>query len=256
MQEPQKILKNLGLSDSEVTIYLSMISGVKTAYDLVKVTGLKRPTVYYALGCLEKRGLISKSPAENDSRYLLVDLNRLKVLVEEKEREVKELQSAVTNLVPSLEMQFAVTDNKPTVVFFEGVSAVKNVIMEMVYCRDKKINSVVPKDNFFHQLGKDFVKLFVEERVKRNIKTRNLWESPVDKKLVKQYYEDLSEIRILPEVMAGKFMTTIFLYDDKTLYVSSLNNSNCIVVTSKEHHDTMQAWFDGLWISSQSLKVG
>jgi sugar-specific transcriptional regulator TrmB len=253
MHEPQKYLKNLGLSDSEVTIYLSMVSGVKTAHDLVKVTGLKRPTVYYALGCLEKRGLVSKSRAENDSGYLIASLGRLNILAEEKEREVKELRSAISDLVPSLAMQFTPTDHKPTVVFFEGVGAVKNIIMEMVYCRDKKINSVVPKVNFFHQVSQDFVKLFIEERVRRNIKTKNLWEVPVDKKLVKQYYENLSEIRTLPKVMAGKFKTTTFLYDDKTLHVSSLHNSFCVLITSQEHHDTMQAWFDGLWFSSQKI---
>jgi sugar-specific transcriptional regulator TrmB len=253
MREPQKYLKNLGLSDSEVTVYLGMVSGIKTAHDLVKVTGLKRPTVYYALGSLEKRGLVSRPNTENDNGYVIASLSRLNILAEEKEREVKELRSAISELVPSLAMQFAPTDHKPTVAFFEGVSAVKNVIMEMVYCRNKKINSVVPKVNFFHQVGQDFVQLFVEERVRRNIRTKNLWEEPADKKLVKQYYENLSEIRILPAVMVGKFKTTIFLYDDKTLYISSLHNSYCVLITSQEHHDTMQAWFDGLWFSSQKI---
>lgn len=253
MQEPQKYLKNLGLSDSEITIYLGMISGIKTAHDLVKVTGLKRPTVYYALGCLEKRGLVSRPNNESDNGYVIARLSRLNILAEEKEREVKELKSAISNLVPSLETQFAPTDRKPTVAFFEGVGAVKNVIMEMVYCRDKKINSVVPKVNFFHQVSPDFPRLFIEERVKRNIKTKNLWEEPVDKKLVAQYYGNLSEIRVLPEVMVGKFKTAVFLYDDKTLYVSSLQNSYCVLITSQEHHDTMQAWFDGLWFSSKKI---
>ena len=57
MQEPRKQLLDLGLSDSEVTVYLAMVSGVRTARDLIKTTRLKRPTVYYALGCLERRGL-------------------------------------------------------------------------------------------------------------------------------------------------------------------------------------------------------
>ena len=52
MQEPRKCLIELGLSDKEVTIYLAMISGVEVARDLIKTTGLKRPTVYYLLGCL------------------------------------------------------------------------------------------------------------------------------------------------------------------------------------------------------------
>ena len=52
MQEPRKNLLALGLSDSEVTVYLAMVSGVRNARDLVKITDLKRPTVYYAFICL------------------------------------------------------------------------------------------------------------------------------------------------------------------------------------------------------------
>jgi hypothetical protein len=61
-------------------------------------------------------------------------------------------------------------------------------------------------------------------------------------------------VKILPEVMQGNFQTTIFLYDDKTLYVSSKKNSYCILITSKEHTETMQAWFDVLWESSMLHK--
>jgi hypothetical protein len=69
-----------------------------------------------------------------------------------------------------------------------------------------------------------------------------------------QYYEGVSEVRILPKIMHGKFHTTIFIYDDKTVYVSSKKQSYCVVITSQEHADTMQAWFEGLWASSKPAK--
>ena len=150
-------------------------------------------------------------------------------------------------MIPTLEATSSPANQKPAVAFYEGVDAVKNAVMEMLYCKNKRINSVVPKQNFFWQIGQDFVELFIEERVKRNIKTKNLWEAPINKGLMKQYYEGLSQVRIVPEIMHGKFQTTIFLYDNKTLYVSSKNNSYCVLITSKEHTDTMRAWFDGLW---------
>ena len=74
MQEPRKHLTDLGLSDSEVTVYLAMVSGARTARDLVKVTRLKRPTVYYALGCLERRGLTSKKGLGGDKNFSLITI--------------------------------------------------------------------------------------------------------------------------------------------------------------------------------------
>ncbi|MCI5108231.1 MAG: hypothetical protein MRY49_00070 [Candidatus Pacebacteria bacterium] len=251
MNEPRKHLMDLGLSDSEVTVYLAMVGGVRTARDLVKFTRLKRPTVYYALGCLEKRGLTSKTGLAGDKSFSLEPVEKLAVIAKEKALEVSRLQNRVDEMIPALEAISSPSNKKPTVAFYEGVDAVKNAIMEMLYCKGKNINSIVPKQNFFWQIGEDFVELFIEERVKRNIKTRNLWESPINKDLIDKYYNNLSKVRIMPEVMRGKFQTTIFIYDDKTLYVSSKKNSYCVLITSKEHTDTMQALFEGLWSTSR-----
>ena len=251
MQEPRKHLADLGLSDSEVTVYLAMISGVRTARDLVKVTRLKRPTVYYALGCLEKRGLISKTGLEGDKRFAMEPVEKLSVLAKQKALEISKLQNHIDEMIPALAATSSPSSKKPTVSFYEGVDAVKNAIMSMLYCKSKRINSIAPKSNFFWQVSPDFAELFIEERIRREIKTRNLWEAPVNRELIKRYYEGLSHVRILPEVMHGKFQTSIFIYDDKTLYVSSKNNGYCVLITSKEHTDTMQALFDGLWAFSK-----
>ncbi len=252
MNEPRKHLMDLGLSDSDVTVYLAMVSGARTARDLVKVTRLKRPTVYYALGCLEKRGLTSKTGLAGDKSFSLEPIEKLSVIAKEKALESSQLQSRIDEMIPALQATSSPSDQKPTVAFYEGVDAVKNAIMEILYCKSKNVYSVVPKQNFFWQVGQDFVELFIEERIRRNIKTKNLWEAPVNKALIKKYYEGLSQVRILPEVMHGKFLTTVFIYDDKTLYVSSKKNSYCVLITSKEHTDTMRAWFEGLWSVSKS----
>jgi sugar-specific transcriptional regulator TrmB len=251
MQEPRTHLLSLGLSDSEVTTYLAMISGARTARDLGKVTQLKRPTVYYALSCLEKRGLVSKSGLEGDKRFSLEPLERLTTIAEEKARESVKLNENIQALIATLATDNSSVNQRPLVSFFEGVEAVQHVIMEILYCHNKEIYSVVPNHNFFWQIGPDFVQTYIEERKSRAIKTKNLWEKPIDSQLIQQYYKGFSEVRILPSVMKGKFATTVFLYDDKTLYISSMQNAYCVLIRSQEHHDTMRAWFDGLWSSSK-----
>lgn len=255
MQEPRTHLASLGLSDSEVTVYLALVSGARTARDLLKTTGLKRPTVYYALSCLEKRGLTSKTGLAGDKSFSLEPVEKLSLIAKEKTLESARLQNDIEKMIPTLVAEHSPADRRPTVAFYEGADAMKNVIMDMLYCKEQHINSVVPKENFFWQVGQDFVERFIKERVKRNIKTKNLWEALTNKELIQQYYEGLSEVRTLPDVMRGKFQTSIFLYDDKTLYVSSKKNCYCVLITSKEHADTMQAWFDGLWSVSKSHRT-
>jgi hypothetical protein len=93
---------------------------------------------------------------------------------------------------------------------------------------------------------------FVQERNRRKITTRNLWEREISKKTFKEYYEERSDVKIIPEIMHNRFETSIFIYDDKTLYISSKKNCYAILITSEEHTKTMSAIFDGIW--SDSIK--
>ena len=252
VSEPKKVLSELGLTDAEIAVYLAMVRGTHSVRDIMKTTRQKRPTVYYAISKLLERGLVRQTGLGPRERWQPEPPERLKTIAAQKIKEMRSLEEAVNALVPGLSAKTEALEKRPHVAFYEGVEAVKNVIMETLYCRERHIDSIAPKENFFWHVGDDFALGYVAERARRRIKTRNLWEAPIDvKRQRKEHYEGLSEIRILPAVMHGKFVTTIFLYDDKTLYISSLKNAYALLVTSQEHHDAMRALFDGLWAGSQ-----
>jgi sugar-specific transcriptional regulator TrmB len=251
MNEPELYLKKLGLSESEITVYLRMVAGALNARDLMKTTKMKRPTIYYALNSLEKRGLLSKSGKEGDNTFVLSPFKRLLAIAREKEDEAVSLTEQISELIPGLTATSGVHAEKPTVSFFEGVDAVKHVIMDVMYTKNRKVDLIVPEKTFFWGFGEEFLSKYINERKRRNITTRNLWEAEVELKNFKAYYSTMSTTRILPDVMRGKFKTTVFLFDDKTLYVSSINNSYAILVTSQEHNDTISAMFEGLWSISK-----
>ena len=250
MHEPRKHLLELGLSESEVTVYLTMLQGATNAPAVIRTTNLKRPTVYYALSCLEKRGLISKTGSDGDKRFFVESPEKLNILVNEKIHEVAKLKDHINEILPILSLSLQQGGGKPVVTFHEGVLAVSGVIMEMLHTKNKSIHSLVPKENFFWELGEDFVERFVKERVKRRIATKNIWEVRIKESTFKKYYKNYSEVKVMPEMMHGKFTTSIFIYDTTTLYISSKKNCYAISVTSKEHADMMLALFDGLWATS------
>ena len=247
MNEPEKYLKELGLTESEITVYLKMVAGATSARDLIKTTKMKRPTVYYALNSLEKRGLVSKSGKEGDATFIIAPYERLVSLAKSREDEAYRLTEKISELVPIFNASSVTNSEKPEVSFFEGIRAVKNVIMDIMYTQDKHIDLIVPAETFFWSFGEEFMGNYISERRSRNIKTRDLWEVETDSKKFQKYYSTLSHVRILPDTMKHKFKTTIFLFDDKTLYVSSSVNSYAVLIKSKEHRDTISAMFDGLW---------
>ncbi len=251
MTEPEIYLQKLGLTGSEVTVYLRMVAGARSAKDLMKTTKMKRPTVYYALNSLEKRGLVSKSNKEGDDTFTIASTKRLLALAQEKEQEAILLTEQIGELVPILMSAQSSDSEKPTVSFFEGVDAIKHIVMDVMYTKKHHVDLIVPAKTFFWDFGESFLRKYIEERRQRNIRTRNLWEVEIDPKEFKNYYSTFSETRILPAVMQNKFKTTIFLFDDKTLYISSLKNCYAILVTSKEHNETMSALFEGLWSTAR-----
>lgn len=247
MKDPKVILKQIGLTDSEISVYLAMAGGRTKARDILKSTGEKRPTMYYALSSLEKRGLIGKQKVNGEYEYILESPERLEILVQEKKKDIDSLLSEVQSLIPDIQSNDRGIDDVPSMTFFEGKKAIKIIIMESLYCKSGHIETIIPEENYFLDLGRHFAAEYVDERIRRNITTKNLWTFEIDKPTLSTYYEKHSEVRVLPPVMKDMFKTSVMIYDDTVLYISSLRSGYCIKITAAEHADMMRAIFQGLW---------
>ena len=251
MIDPRALLAKLDLTEAEIEVYLAMIGGALAARDIVKVTGRSRPTVYYALTALERRGLLSKTGLEDQQRFKVEPLQRLITIAEEKQNELKQVRADVGQFVAQ-KVASDSGDRKPHVSFYEGTAGVRNVIMESLYCHGRHIDSLVPTQNFFWQLGTDFVEHYVSTRRTLGLSTRNLWGVPIEPPIIEEYYQK-AEIRLMPAGLGERFRTTMFLYDDTVLYVSSLASGYALLVSSKEHAEMMRALYESVWKQSKPL---
>jgi sugar-specific transcriptional regulator TrmB len=252
MIEPRSLLAKLGLSDAEADVYLAMLNGAQSARDIINATNRARPTVYYSLTALERRGLLSKTGLEDAQRFRVEPLKRLVTMVDEQQAEVAAAKEGIEQFITQFD-QRRKGDDKPNVSFYEGSAAVRNVIMESIYTHSRRIDSLIPAENFFWQLGPEFVTKYVEARWKLSVKTRHLWATKVDKSTIDKYYEHAA-IRMLPDKLGSRFKTSVFMYDDNVLYVSSLASGYALVVHSAEHFELMQMLYEGLWAQSTPLK--
>lgn len=251
MDTPKEFLANLGLSDSEIQLYLAMTSrGALRAAELVQITGGKRPTVYYALRQLLDRGLVRHLATQGAKRFQAEPPEKLLTLLDLRTEELRDLKERARDMLPRFAANKIAHEGLPSVNYFEGKQAMKQIVMETLYCKSKHIDTIAPKDNFFWQIGQTFSQRYINERVHRGITTRNLWEEPLKPELMLKSYKGLSEVRILPKIMYDKFRTTIFLYDDKVMYISSIENAYVLLVQSQEHHECLKAMYEGLWAAS------
>lgn len=246
-------LYELGLSESEVTLYLAMIDhGALTAQEIVKYTHTKRPTVYYAMRQLVEKGLVHKTGTEAIERFQAEPPGKLLAVLLMRRQKLEGLESAIKDLIPNLTPSNTPREGVPKILFYEGEQAMKQAIMETLYCRTKKVDYITPHDNFFWQTDKRFAEQYVKERKDRTITTRHLWEQP----LTPQYmgnFKDVATVRLLPKSMCDHFRTTTLLYDDTVMYISSQKSGYVLLVKSKEHYELMSSVFNVLWDISASL---
>lgn len=252
MIEPRALLAQLDLQESEIDVYTAMLGGALSARDIIKVTNRSRPTVYYALSALERRGLLSKTGLDENNLYRVEPLNRLLSIVQAKQ---DALQSTSDDLKQFITQYSTPTpgDSKPHVAFYEGTNAIKSIIMETVYCHGRSIDTIVPTRNFFSQLDPSFVQQYIEMRHSLGIKTRNLWAEPLDQVIIDQFY-NRAEIRTMSDGLGDRFRSTVFMYDDVVLYISSLASGYALVVRSAEHRELMRALYGVIWGLSKPLK--
>ncbi|WP_129631845.1 TrmB family transcriptional regulator [Candidatus Oscillochloris fontis] len=92
-------LSALGMTDYEAKVYLALLSeNPATGYQISKTSGVPRSMVYEALGRLEVRGAVLKSPEEKATIYRPV---HPEMLLDRYERQAHDLASSLrTALVP------------------------------------------------------------------------------------------------------------------------------------------------------------
>lgn len=250
-EEIVKILKDIGLSPAETSVYIALLDGHESVQGITKATNEKRPTIYYSLNSLEKRGLVSKTGKEYGNKFQLEPIDKLLEIIDKNIRKQAELLDKVKKIKQSYPKDKA--SRKVTVSHFDNMDSIKSAIFLSLYGKHKLIRTIVPGDNFFYQMGQDFIKEYVLEKNKRSISTKALWEDVPSKKIINDFYSD-SKIRQLPQDMHGSFKTTIFIYGDSTLYVSSKKECHAVLIQSKEHAEMMTSIFENVWKNGEDVK--
>lgn len=127
-------LKEMGLSDSEVAVYVSLlkIGGSHTNGTISKSAELKQSTTSNALSSLIRKGLISSINKNGHTYYFAEDPQKIMFLINEKARLLQKSVVEAKNVISELKAIHIEDTSKPKVRFFEGADAVKSIFLEMM----------------------------------------------------------------------------------------------------------------------------
>lgn len=241
MSEKDELIK-IGLSNREADAYLALLQLQEaTVKEIADRTKESRTHLYDTLNSLIVRGLVSYV-IKNDTKYFhpappekLLDY-------------LKEKESSVLTILPTLKELHKPKFKKPTVEVYEDKEGMKTILNDIV--RTKKEWIAIGSTGRGPQvLPEFFIERFHKDRVKNRIRLKVLCNSTQQGKKrggeFSQY--PLTEVKYLPKTHQSP--TTVYVYGDKTAILMWLteNKPFAILIENEEIADSFRSYFHLLW---------
>lgn len=252
----EKILKDIGFSDTAVRIYLRLLeTGYSSARQLAEHLNLPRPTVYDNLKLLAKEGLITEKDEENKKLFTPDDPQILKQLVHTKMERMKSNEKELIGLLPSLGRKTKALE--PKIRFYSGSEGIKKVLNGLLWYKDIETLTMWPISEMVDILGEEYLADLNKKRIHQHIGIRGIW--PRGKTVNLKNYPflgvgkgHLRDLRLAPKGM--NWNMSYWLFEDKVAFISGKEESFGFVVQSNDFSNLIRAQFEVIWNLSETIK--
>lgn len=255
--ELKQVLAELNLNDIEVAVYLASLEiGSGVASTIAQEAGLNRITAYEALKRLSQKGFIKIRAKKNSKVKYFVpeDITVIKEKLEQKKAELALVISRVETLKPEFQSLFALREEKPTVLFYEGEEGIRTVLMDTLKEKPREIASFASAESLESGFDAEFLEKYWAKRVSLSIPSRGIM--PKTQKALATFTKEknrkeLRTVRFVESEMYS-FKNEIDIYKDSVGITShEKGNMHGIVIRSKSIADSMRAVFETLWKLSE-----
>jgi HTH-type transcriptional regulator, sugar sensing transcriptional regulator len=242
-------LINLGLSDEESQIYLSLLSkGQQSASDLAKSTKVKRTYIYSVSASLIKKGLVSQVKKGKAKVFNPLSPDKLLTLAQEKKQKAQQAEQTLEAILPNLKTKFEVVDAKPVVTYYEGIEGIKKVYMDTINERET-IYSFMQNADIDPQLREWLKEIYVKERVKYAVPAKVILASgDFANEYVKRSKDLVREVKV---VQSNKypFQVEVNIYGDKIAFMNFKSKADPlgVIIENKDLAQTMLTFFNLTW---------
>jgi len=167
------ILKQFGLSEKEVKIFLTLLElGQSSVRNLAQQSNINRGTVYDILKNLKELGLISYYHKATKQYFIAEDPTKLSNLFEQKLQDFVATKDQVNQLIPYLKSLYDKAGEKPVVKYYEGYSGIKTILTDVLATaqqlssKDYFIFSSSMVKSYLYKNFPDFTKQRINKKIK------------------------------------------------------------------------------------------
>lgn len=131
--EIQVILKNFGLSEKEIAVYLALIElGPSSVRDIAAKSKVNRGTSYDILKALIALGVVSYYNKESKQYFMAEEPEKLLSAIDQKKEDLDEVRGSIQENLPLIKTLFEKQGGKPVVKFYEGSKGVRQIFEDVL----------------------------------------------------------------------------------------------------------------------------
>ncbi len=251
-----KTLKKLGLSDIEISVYLTSIKNSSSSVTtLSRLTGVKRTSLYSVLDRLIELGIISERKVNKEKLYSGENPKSLVDLAKKRQEEWKNTTTQLEQLLPDLEKIASKHANKtdfPNVKIYQGSNMAFSILKDFFETIKKHKNAyeIVDGEAMLNVLGLDVFRSKVTRR-RRQFKDTKIFtiarRFPGYEKEARFLEVDFREMRLIDNPLLKDSL--LIVCGDK-IWIGKLNKTLMItVIQSQEVANLVRFVWEIVWKS-------
>ena len=241
------ILRKAGLTESQAKGYLALIEhGSLSPVELAEMTGETRTNGYMICEKLESLGLATKKDGKK-AVYMPESPTRLKQLLINRQKRLKEADTQLAGILPTLLSTYRLATDKPGTIYLEGTDSLKRVYDDII--QTGETIHIFPSS---YDRDDPETAAMIDSQIKRqraaNIKTEVLLRQDIFDQLSDT---DNSLFEARPTTL-GALDAQIIIYGDNIAITTFRSGVVTTIITSTPIADTFRQLFANQWDHSVS----
>lgn len=242
--EIQIILKNFGLSEKEIAVYLALVElGPSSVRDISAKSKVNRGTSYDILKSLISLGVVSYYNKESKQYFIAEQPEKLLSAIDQKKEDLDEVRKNVERSLPLIRTLFEKQGGKPAVKLYEGAKGIKQILEDVLSSDEKEYylyssSTTEDRKSIYTEIP-DFSKKRIAKQI--YVKIISLGEGG---QLV-----GLDERKQMPTGGKKIKSTHEIIYAGKVAHISIDKNDNPVgvVIQNEEIYNTQKLIFEFNW---------
>jgi sugar-specific transcriptional regulator TrmB len=253
-------IAKLDLDPKIADVYAALLAhGSQTISELARSSGVGRIPIYRLTEDLKKSGLVKVSIENKRSILSAASINKLQVLIANKEQELQDIQREYPKLAARFALRAQAMQSSTTrVQFFEGIEGIKQVVWNQTKAKGETLT--ILSDNMQHHVNSAFFERWVRACNESGMRFRGIVG---DAFLGRQkgWYADHSNERLAHwdarYISPQKFPVphTLAIFDD-TILQYSWNTERLFAIEMHNQNiaDMQRQLFELLWAQAESME--